>query len=486
MDHFDFDSHVNYCNEQQNITHSDDTTGTMAGISSNNEPEVSPSPTQSQTSDDYQINSRTLITPSLVANEIPNLLISAPTRPRLRIPLSRESDTDQLFAVTRPSSLLRRGPLLRKIFKDILKKEDYLKPGRLLGLDVSDKYVSLAVSDWKNLTAVPLRVMDRQEINMSSMADMIQSLISEYNLVGFIFGAGCIRPPIDVRMQKFIDDLCETGKFEGLKYTFWDYGIASQNAEFVFNQHVKFTLEILNRPPSMSETIMEMSLAVFALQGYLDCTKKLTWTENSSSPRIRSRPTLHSDTSLLFAATQPSPQMEYLKPVNFYKKIFKDILQKEAYLKPGRLLGLGVSEKYVSLAVSDCKNKIAVPLRVVDRQEINMSSMADMIQSLIPEHNIVGFVVGTRKTNPTDAQMLIFIDDLGKTGKFEGLKYTLWDCEIASKNAEFVFNQHLKFFLEILNEPSDMSETIMEKCFAVSALQGYLDCTNKMVKEDWD
>ena len=92
----------------------------------------------------------------------------------------------------------------KEIFKDILIKRDYLKPGRLLGLDVSDKYVSLAVSDWKNLTAVPLRydisyhimfvimfsiscnvnffqhgrALDRQEIDMSSMADMIQSLVS--------------------------------------------------------------------------------------------------------------------------------------------------------------------------------------------------------------------------------------------------------------------------------------------------------------------
>ncbi|KAK0598657.1 hypothetical protein LWI29_036705 [Acer saccharum] len=83
-------------------------------------------------------------------------------------------------------------------FKDILIKRDYLKPGRLLGLDFSDKYVSLAVSDWKNLTAVPLRALDRQEINMSSMADMIQSLISEYNLVGFVVGSKNVRPMVSL------------------------------------------------------------------------------------------------------------------------------------------------------------------------------------------------------------------------------------------------------------------------------------------------
>ncbi|TXG68241.1 hypothetical protein EZV62_003176 [Acer yangbiense] len=178
--------------------------------------------------------------------------------------------------------------------------------------------------------------------------------------------------------------------------------------------------------------------------------------------------------------------MEYLNPVNFYKEIFKDILIKRDYLKPGRLLGLDISDKYVSLAVSDWKNLTAVPLRALDRQEINMSSMADMIQSLILEHNVVGFVVGSKRARPMDAQTRIFIDDLCTTGKVQGLKYTVWEFGITSKNAEFVLKQHLKFILEILNQPPDMSKTITEKCYSVCALQGYLDITNKMLKEDWD
>ncbi|TXG61728.1 hypothetical protein EZV62_013091 [Acer yangbiense] len=125
--------------------------------------------------------------------------------------------------------------------------------------------------------------------------------------------------------------------------------------------------------------------------------------------------------------------MEYLKPVDFHKGIFKDILKKEDYLKPGRLLGLDVSDKYVSLAVSDWKNKTAVPLRALDRLEINMDSMADMIQSLISEHNLVGFVVGSKRARPMDAQTRTFIDNLCKTEKVQGLKYTVWEFGITSK-----------------------------------------------------
>ncbi|KAK0573129.1 hypothetical protein LWI29_003380 [Acer saccharum] len=139
-------------------------------------------------------------------------------------------------------------------------------------------------------------------------------------------------------------------------------------------------------------------------------------------------------------------QMEYLKPVNFYEEIFKDILKKEDYLKPGRLMGLDVSDKYVSLAVSDWKNKTAVPLRALDRQEINMSSMADLILSLISEHNLVGFVIGTKYGRPMDAQTQNFIDDLCKTRKVKGLKYTVWvfwhyieECRICIQAASEIY-----------------------------------------------
>ncbi|KAK2652817.1 hypothetical protein Ddye_012673 [Dipteronia dyeriana] len=112
---------------------------------------------------EYQINSPTLIAPSFVANH--------PDPGCESLSAANQNRTEN-------SSL-----------QDILIKKDYSKPGRLLGLDVSDKYVSLAVSDWKNLTAVPLRALDKQENNLSSMAAVLfQSLIHEHNLVGFVVG----------------------------------------------------------------------------------------------------------------------------------------------------------------------------------------------------------------------------------------------------------------------------------------------------------
>ncbi|TXG53567.1 hypothetical protein EZV62_018823 [Acer yangbiense] len=195
-----------------------------------------------------------------------------------------------------------------------------------------------------------------------------------------------------------------------------------------------------------------------------------------TSHSLISRRRRHGTSSVAVNMASLPPPMKYLKPLIFYKEFFKEFLVKKD-LKHGRLLGLDVSDKYVSLAVSDWKNLTALPLRAFDRQEKNLSSMAaDLFQSSIPEHNIVGFVVGTDfqisdTRPPLDSQTLNFIDDLYKTGKVEGLKHTYWDRGITSKDAEFVLKQHVEFISEILKQPKDMSKTIMEKCQAVSALQ---------------
>ncbi|TXG74410.1 hypothetical protein EZV62_002989 [Acer yangbiense] len=183
-------------------------------------------------------------------------------------------------------------------------------------------------------------------------------------------------------------------------------------------------------------------------------------------------------------------QMKYLTPVDFYTKIFKDVLMiKDS--KHGRLLGLDVYENYVSLAVSDPNNLIAVPLRNLDIQEDNITSrVADIILSLIPEYNLVGIVVGTDyfqyNSTPLDVPTRIFIDNLYKTGKVEGLNHTFWDRGLTSMNAEFVLHQHVQYILENLNQPQDMSRTVIEKCHAVSSLQGYLDGTDIMLEDNWD
>uniref|UniRef100_A0A2N9J360 YqgF/RNase H-like domain-containing protein n=1 Tax=Fagus sylvatica TaxID=28930 RepID=A0A2N9J360_FAGSY len=142
--------------------------------------------------------------------------------------------------------------------------------------------------------------------------------------------------------------------------------------------------------------------------------------------------------------------MRYVKPLN----LFNDLLKLKD-VKRGRLLGLDVGDKYVGLAVSDTHNKIASPLSVLLRKKSNIDLMVDDFQSLA-------------------VQVKLFVDDLCKTRKLEGLNYTYWDESFTSKNVEIL--------LKPLNLHPVQSKTIVDKFAAVGILQGYLDYVNRKMK----
>lgn len=146
--------------------------------------------------------------------------------------------------------------------------------------------------------------------------------------------------------------------------------------------------------------------------------------------------------------------MKYMKPLN----LFRDLLKRNARER-GRLLGLDVGDKYVGLAVSDPDNKIASPLSVLIRKKTNMHLVAEDLQRM-------------------SVQVKIFIDDLCKTGKLEGVKYTFWDECFTSKNVELL--------IKPLKLPPTLSKTITDKFAAVGILQDYLDHLHRRAElEKW-
>lgn len=165
--------------------------------------------------------------------------------------------------------------------------------------------------------------------------------------------------------------------------------------------------------------------------------------------------------------------MKYMKPVNLFQELLKS-----NGVERGRLLGLDVGDKYVGLAVSDFDNKIASPLSVLLRKKSNIDLMVGDFQSLIKELSLSGFIFGypfdRQRSSPDAIQVKLFIDDLCKTEKLEGLRYTFWDECFTSKNVELL--------LKPLNLHPVLSKTMMDKFAAVGILQGYLDFVNKDTK----
>ncbi|XP_074317470.1 uncharacterized protein LOC141653566 [Silene latifolia] len=162
--------------------------------------------------------------------------------------------------------------------------------------------------------------------------------------------------------------------------------------------------------------------------------------------------------------------MKYMKPLSLFQE-----LQKTNLLERGRFLGLDVGDKYVGLAVSDSVNKIATPLSVLLRKKSNIDLMAADFLSLIEEFNLRSFIVGCpfdrQRPSADAAQIKVFVDDLCKTGKLEGVKYTFWNECYTTKNVELLLKP-----LEL--HPVEM-KTMLDKFAAVGILQGYLDYVNR-------
>ncbi|KAK4744935.1 hypothetical protein SAY87_011247 [Trapa incisa] len=137
---------------------------------------------------------------------------------------------------------------------------------RLLGLDVGDKYVGVAVSDQNNRIASPLSVLLRKKTNIDMMAVDFQSLISEFSIVGFVVGCPLDRlhttTPDGWQVKLLIEELSRTGKLEGVCYTYWDECFTSKNVELL--------LKPLVIHPVKAKTIVDKFAAVGILQGYLD------------------------------------------------------------------------------------------------------------------------------------------------------------------------------------------------------------------------
>ncbi|KAK7268609.1 hypothetical protein RIF29_21311 [Crotalaria pallida] len=76
---------------------------------------------------------------------------------------------------------------------------------RLLGLDVGDKYVGLALSDLDNKIASPFSVLLRKKsnLNLTLMASDFDSLISLYSLKGFVIGIPWDRHRVSSNVQYF-------------------------------------------------------------------------------------------------------------------------------------------------------------------------------------------------------------------------------------------------------------------------------------------
>ncbi|KAK0601768.1 hypothetical protein LWI29_027256 [Acer saccharum] len=134
-----------------------------------------------------------------------------------------------------------RSHLLFKMIKYLkplqLFQESRMRGTVFLGLNFTDKFVSLSISDRFKSYATEFGAFPRDERILDNLVDKVQECVSdEYNTLEGIIIATKLYPvgPL-VNIHTLMEDLCKKGKFESLKYTCWKDNTASRRTDVECN-----------------------------------------------------------------------------------------------------------------------------------------------------------------------------------------------------------------------------------------------------------
>ncbi|KAK4836446.1 hypothetical protein QYF36_023236 [Acer negundo] len=110
---------------------------------------------------------------------------------------------------------------------------------------------------------------------MDLVAKYIPPFISQRNIVGIVVSKPYVpierrEDPNEIQVRKFISDLCSSGKFEGLEYTYWCDAFALKHLESAYKKDFQdFYLRAYGLPLH-DEVDSRVRAAVGTLQAYLD------------------------------------------------------------------------------------------------------------------------------------------------------------------------------------------------------------------------
>ena len=136
-----------------------------------------------------------------------------------------------------------------------------LNQKRIMGLDMGKKRIGVSISTHSLDGALPLRTIS--EDKFSNIIDILKSIISEYNIMGIIFGLPRNMDGTEGRSAQSVKDKAEKMCSEiNIKYAFWDERLSTVGA---FNISSQLDINVSKR-----EKDIDKNAAAFILQGALD------------------------------------------------------------------------------------------------------------------------------------------------------------------------------------------------------------------------
>ncbi|KAK3228737.1 hypothetical protein Dsin_000618 [Dipteronia sinensis] len=141
---------------------------------------------------------------------------------------------------------------------------------QLLGLNVLPDYFSISISNHYLDGAVHHGIVERKSKNISKLTNVLQTLIPKYNIEATVIGcpdAKNMENLDDVKVKSVAYELCNTGKFEGLKFTYW-------NSRRIDPKFMELMLKDDDLPDDHPDNTLvdfhDRFSSVYVLQSYLD------------------------------------------------------------------------------------------------------------------------------------------------------------------------------------------------------------------------
>jgi putative transcription antitermination factor YqgF len=149
-------------------------------------------------------------------------------------------------------------------------------------------------------------------------------------------------------------------------------------------------------------------------------------------------------------------------------------------------IGLDVGTKFVGVAVSDAKNKEALPYSIIDLTKLNTSKTNQELTKLCQNYMVQAIVVGIPKSHP---HMIRFIEHwINQVWDVEGQDNYLANVPVITQDESLTTNESYEDFAQVnisegyrsrINKMNKADKTTIDKMSAAVILQRALDKMNK-------
>ncbi|KAK2643034.1 hypothetical protein Ddye_024797 [Dipteronia dyeriana] len=145
--------------------------------------------------------------------------------------------------------------------REIARRQALREYSSLVGINILEECFSVAITHQQFDFVALYCCLDRKKLSINKIANKLRDIVFVNNVAGFVIGLPNTKNkenPEVAKVKSFVDDLANTGKLEGLKYTYREQMCASKD------------MDVLSERQYALHKFNEMQSGVGVLAGFLD------------------------------------------------------------------------------------------------------------------------------------------------------------------------------------------------------------------------